>query len=168
VTLEARVQELLDREQIKDLKARYFRLLDAKDWDAFRELFTDDARFTVLDGPPTEGADAFVASARAALRDVRTVHHGHTPEITLDGPAEAHGSWSLADYLEFPPDPATGARRAVKGFWRYEETYRKVDGTWRIAGFHLWAQRVDPVAPEPLPAEVPGAPDLLTFLLSAR
>ena len=36
------VQMLWDIEQIKQLKARYFRLLDAKDWDAFAELFTDD------------------------------------------------------------------------------------------------------------------------------
>ena len=39
---EALVQMLWDIEQIKQLKARYFRLLDTKDWDAFAELFTDD------------------------------------------------------------------------------------------------------------------------------
>ena len=36
------VQELLDIEAIKQLKARYFRLLDAKDWEAFVEIFTED------------------------------------------------------------------------------------------------------------------------------
>jgi hypothetical protein len=40
------VQELLDREAIKELKARYFRLVDEQDWDAYRQLFTDDARLS--------------------------------------------------------------------------------------------------------------------------
>ncbi len=31
-----------DVEAIKKLKARYFRLMDTKDWDAFRELVTPD------------------------------------------------------------------------------------------------------------------------------
>ena len=35
-------QQLWEIEQIKQLKARYFRLMDTKDWDAWRELFTDD------------------------------------------------------------------------------------------------------------------------------
>jgi hypothetical protein len=40
---DALLQELLDREAIKELKARDFRLVDAQDWDAYRALFTDDA-----------------------------------------------------------------------------------------------------------------------------
>ncbi len=36
------VEKLWDIEQIKQLKARYFRLMDTKDWAAWRELFTDD------------------------------------------------------------------------------------------------------------------------------
>ncbi len=39
---EITVQMLWDIEQIKQLKARYFRMIDTKDWEGFRELFTDD------------------------------------------------------------------------------------------------------------------------------
>jgi hypothetical protein len=35
-------EKLWDIEQIKQLKARYFRLMDTKDWVAWRDLFTDD------------------------------------------------------------------------------------------------------------------------------
>ena len=31
-----------DVEAIKQLKARYFRAMDTKDWDAMRDVFTDD------------------------------------------------------------------------------------------------------------------------------
>ena len=33
---------LIDIESIKQLKARYCRYLDTKDWDRWRDLFTDD------------------------------------------------------------------------------------------------------------------------------
>ncbi len=36
------VEKLWDIEQIKQLKARYFRLMDTKDWVGWRDLFTDD------------------------------------------------------------------------------------------------------------------------------
>ena len=36
--------DLVEIEAIKQLKARYFRLLDTKRWDAWREVFTEDLR----------------------------------------------------------------------------------------------------------------------------
>ena len=34
---------LVHVENIKQLKARYFRFVDSKQWDALRDVFTDDA-----------------------------------------------------------------------------------------------------------------------------
>ena len=39
------VQRLLDLEQIRQLKARYCRFIDTKQWQLLRTLFTDGARF---------------------------------------------------------------------------------------------------------------------------
>jgi 3-phenylpropionate/cinnamic acid dioxygenase small subunit len=43
--------QLMDIEQIKQLKARYFRLLDTKQWEAWGQVFTADCevRFGELD-----------------------------------------------------------------------------------------------------------------------
>ena len=78
-----------DIEAIKRLKARYFRLMDTKQWEAWRELFTAD--FSGLyRGPHPDIAYAsreeFVAGNREILEPLVTVHHGHMPEITLTGP----------------------------------------------------------------------------------
>jgi hypothetical protein len=154
------VRELLDREAIKELKARYFRLVDEQDWDAYRQLFTDDARFELMGGEPIIGADAHVAFVREALAGAKTVHHGHMPELSIDGPTEAHGTWAHADYVEWPSDPDTGERRGIMGFGRYDETYRKEDGVWKIAGWRLRYQRMDPLPREPLPDSILGLPDL--------
>ena len=42
--LEENYQRLEDMEQIKQLKARYFRFVDEKKWTEFGELFTSDAK----------------------------------------------------------------------------------------------------------------------------
>jgi SnoaL-like protein len=147
------LQELLDREAIKELKARYFRSVDGRDWDEFRKLFVDDAQFHAgVARGPLSGADAFVAFVRDVVErnDARTVHRGHTPEITIDGPADAHGRWLLADYIEWPSDPDTGKRRGMRGYGHYD-TYRKIDGVWKIASQGLTYLRIDPLPPDPLP-----------------
>jgi hypothetical protein len=158
---ESRLQELLDREAIKELKARYFRLLDAKDWDAWRDVFTADVHVRILDGDPVDGVDAFVAKVRREVGDTRTAHHGHLPELTLESPTEARGVWSLNDYVEWPADPVTGERRGIKGYGRYDETYRKVDGAWKIASLRLTYIRIDPLYPQSLPDRILGGPALL-------
>ena len=154
-------QELLDRAAIKELKARYFRLVDAKDWQAWREVFTDDVHVRLPDLEPFVGADTWVAFVADGMAATQSAHHGHMPELTLDGPTEAHGLWSLADYVEWPPDPETGERRGQKGYGRYTETYRKVGGEWKIATMQIDYLRVDPLPPEPLPERVLGGPPIL-------
>jgi ketosteroid isomerase-like protein len=154
-----RLQELLDRKAIRELKSRYFRTLDTKDWDGFRGVFADDASFQLLDVEPIEGADAFVEFTRTALDGTTTVHHGHTPQIAIESPTEASASWVLHDYVEWPSDP--NGRRGIEGFGRYDETYRKVDGEWRIATWKLGYLRMDALPREPLPAVPLGGPDIV-------
>jgi uncharacterized protein (TIGR02246 family) len=151
------VQQLYDREAIKELKARYCRLVDDKDWDEFRQLFTHDATFILKGHEPILGADAWVAFVRRVTEGTgaRTVHHVQMPEIAISGDTEARGKWVLTDYLEWPADPVTGQRRGVRGYGRYEETYRKLDGEWKIAEWRLSYQRQDPLLPQPLLEEVP-------------
>ena len=52
-----------DLEAIKQLKARYFRTMDTKDWAGMRQVFTDDVVMDTTDsgGGVVTGADAFVA-----------------------------------------------------------------------------------------------------------
>jgi hypothetical protein len=85
---------------------------------------------------------------------VRSVHHGLMPELTIESPTQARGVWVLADYLEWPPDPETGVRRGLRGYGLYDETYRKVDGVWKIATRRLDYLRVDPLPREPLPESI--------------
>jgi hypothetical protein len=93
-----------DIEAIKQLKARYFRTMDTKDWDAMREVFTDDVVMdtTASGGNVITGAEQCIAFLREAIGDVVTVHHGHTPEIELKSPTTAVGIWAMEDMLRWP------------------------------------------------------------------
>jgi uncharacterized protein (TIGR02246 family) len=134
------LQELLDIEAIKQLKARYFRCMDTKDWDGFRNVFTADAVLEA-EGRHREGGDNIAAFISKLLADVATVHHGHMPEITITGPDTATGIWAMFDYVEFPKHPEASFR----GYGHYIEEYVREDGDWRIRRLILTRLRVDPL-----------------------
>ena len=128
-----------DLEAIRQLKARYFRTMDTKDWVAMRAVFTDNVVIdtTASGGNVVEGADAFMAFLQETLGSATTVHHGHTPEIALTSDTTATGVWALNDIVIFP----TGVR--LDGYGHYHETYAKVGGEWKIASSRLTRLHMD-------------------------
>jgi uncharacterized protein (TIGR02246 family) len=128
-----------DLEAIKQLKARYFRTMDTKDWAGMREVFADDVVMdtTASGGGVVTGADEFVSFLRDILQDVVTVHHGHTPEIELTSSTTARGVWAMQDLLKWPNG------RELHGYGHYHETYELIDGAWRIKSSRLTRLRVD-------------------------
>jgi SnoaL-like domain len=140
-------------EEIKQLKARYCRLLDTKDWQGWREVFIEDVVILVDNavstggadgkpGPPWEGVDVFVPSIRSALEACVTVHHVHSPEISLTSPSTARGIWAMEDIIE------SAEGWALHGAGHYHETYSKADGRWRIKSIHLTRTRLKTTPPE--------------------
>jgi ketosteroid isomerase-like protein len=128
-----------DIESIKQLKARYFRTMDTKDWDGMRRVFADDVVVDTVasGGNVVTGADDFMAFLREALADVITVHHGHTPEIDLTSTTTATGIWAMEDMLRWP------GGMDMHGYGHYHETYEKVAGSWLIKTTTLTRLRVD-------------------------
>ncbi|MCW5765533.1 MAG: hypothetical protein KIT68_06105, partial [Phycisphaeraceae bacterium] len=66
-----------------------------------------------------------------------SLHRFLMPEITFNSATEASGIWMINDYNEWPSDPVTGERCGYKGYGREYETYRKIDGAWKITQYHL-------------------------------
>jgi ketosteroid isomerase-like protein len=114
---------------ICNVKARYCRFLDTKDWAGYAGVFTDDL---VLDTSPSggkcvEGRDAAVAYVRSSIsEDTITTHHVHAPEITIDGD-RATAIWAMQDRNLWP------SGRKLLGFGHYHEVYRREGGEWKIA-----------------------------------
>jgi hypothetical protein len=137
------IEKLEAIEAIKQLKARYFRTLDTKDWEGFRNVLTDDVVIdTTADagGEPSTGADAFIPRLVEAIGPATTVHHGHTPEIEITSPTTARGVWAMEDLIRWPPG---GPISAMHGWGHYSESYIKLPEGWRISSLTLTRLRVD-------------------------
>ena len=148
-TIAARLADLYE---IQKPKARYFRLLDTRQWAAFGERFTEDLRFYIEDGPlpragiatpAFDGRQAVITYLAASHPAKVTVHQGHMPEIEFTGEDTATGIWAMFDWVD---DPERGGAR--QGFGHYHERYvRGADRKWRICEVHLTRLRVDEIEP---------------------
>jgi uncharacterized protein (TIGR02246 family) len=125
---------------ITQLKARYCRVLDGKDWDAYAELFTPDVTFLMPSTPPILGRDRAVAFVRAAIGEARTVHQVHLPEIDLRGD-EADVIWAMQDRNTW--DPPRNGVATQRGYGQYHERYILRDGSWKIASLRLVYLQLD-------------------------
>ncbi len=136
---------LLAIESIKQLKARYCRHLDTKDWAAWRAIFADDfvSDTSAAGGKLIVGADDFVAFTRRAIgRPAQaTAHQVHAPEIELTSSATARGVWALQDVVRFGPG------LTLVGHGHYHESYEKIAGRWLIKSSKLTRLREDIVTP---------------------
>ena len=131
----------LDRELIRESKARYCRFLDSKQWEAFSALFLESAQIQVIDpqGALTvafDGRHGFVESARAFLEGAQSIHQVHNDEIGLASVDEVAAIWSMEDYIRYP-DAAPGQVQSVHGYGHYFESWRKQRSGWRIASLQL-------------------------------
>ena len=136
---------LLAIEEIKQLKGRYSRFMDTKDWAGLRTIFCDDAVFDArasfsIDGQGEagraaesndwiyEGGQVIADFIRDAAADSRTVHHGHCHEVEIVSETEARGVIAMEDQIW----NADGTVVTLHGCGHYHETYALVDGHWRI------------------------------------
>lgn len=150
------LQDLIAIEEIKKLKARYFRGVDTKDWALLGDTLaedvicdytgaTTDPETGVNAAPDTTGAPLVgrktaIDAIAAVLAKVTTVHHGHMPEIDITGENTATGVWSMVDLLRFPKGQKV---KEVVAYGHYHETYERIDGHWKIKTLRLPRLRVD-------------------------
>jgi SnoaL-like domain len=136
---------LWEMEQVRQVGVRYFRLLDAKRWEEFGDLFTVDSvvRIAASDQAASvrgaaaadhvvKGRDDIVATYSQSLQGAVTVHHGHLPEVVVTGPTTATAVWQMQDHVEAGPGSPLESIDIGYGYHsgRYEMSG---DGRWRIA-----------------------------------
>jgi hypothetical protein len=143
--LRARIQRLDDIEEIKQLRARYTRCIDTQDWDALRNEVTEDFH-TETDGGVLTGRDVVIESISKRLTGASTVHHCHTPEITITGPDSATGTWAMQDHVKMTRE---GAPFSFRGAGHYHESYVRTPTGWRISRSALKRLSIDPLPAGP-------------------
>lgn len=130
--LASMVRELADREEIRELTARYAFLVAHKRSAA--ELFTDDGGF-VFRKPDGEVG---VARGRAALDStfaeiLRAPNHNlptvHNHLLSIDGDEASGVCWIE---LHAHKQEADGSRADWRGSGYYEDRYRRENGRWKF------------------------------------
>jgi len=125
-TLEQKVQELADREEIKELTAKYCWHVQHAEGEDIARLFTDDG---VLDSPnmkPVHGMDALLKFYGAITPAESPVPFIHNHIIEFDGENDAHGTCTIDARF-------TRKGESILGAGWYNDTYRRVNGKWRFA-----------------------------------
>ena len=128
-----------------DLSIGYARAIDFRDYDAFLELFTDDA---VLDaGRRLDGLGAIRASLRRRPDELRSRHVISNVFIDVLSPEEARGISYLTLYrhhgaASLTPQPVPLAGPAAVG--HYEDRFRRTARGWLFSARRLHLAFRDP------------------------
>ena len=139
------LEELLEKETIKELRIMYSHYFDGKDVDALTDLFTDDA---VCEFGPDYGGDwvgkeqiraNFATYAAQEGPPFAVLHAVTNPWIRLIDETTANGRWYLHDLFT-----REGADSPLGLYGIYDDVYKKVDGRWLIHRTRidfLWPKR---------------------------
>ena len=139
-------EQLVEIEQIKQLKYRYLRCLDQKLWDEIRTCFVPETTAAYSGGKYAfEGSDAIVAFLERSMgaETFLSSHRVHHPEIVLEAADRARGTWALEDVVIEEKWGIT-----IRGAAFYEDTYVKRGGEWKIlhTGYRRTFEEIEPRA----------------------
>jgi hypothetical protein len=130
-------------EEIKQLKAKYWRGVDSSDGALVRSILAENCELDYIgcctdpvsgqDHMPAmnvvlKGRDSWIADAFKTAGIV-TVHQGYQNEITVTGPDTATGIWAFADRFFLPPG---GAFTRLTGYGHYHDAYRLTTEGWKL------------------------------------
>ncbi|MHB8381288.1 MAG: nuclear transport factor 2 family protein [Candidatus Binataceae bacterium] len=126
-SLEQRIQELEDRDRIKELTARYCWHVARGEGEAVAALFTGDGALEVSDGSfrPVRGGEALLKFYRSAVNQPGLAVpfiQNHIIEVHGD---EARGACGIEARFSRNGESVTAA-----GY--YEDRYRREQGGWRF------------------------------------
>ncbi len=124
--VETQLQELQDREAIRELRFRYHEYVNQGRWSEIPDLFTEDGELDFGDLGKGRGRERLTRLFQAGsqlLPFVKQFIHNHTIELQGE-----RGSGT--SYLE-AKSVSGGQAYVVAG--RYEDRYIRQDGEWRFA-----------------------------------
>jgi len=139
--LESTVQRLVDRLDIQDTMTMYATASDAKDFDALRACFTDDARARYGSGSEwLEGGDVIVEWLKGAFAPLDWGHH----LVSVYG-VDIHEDDATALMYLLSHQTVTGAPNEVISMTcKYRNTLRRSGGRWQISTLDLeigWSEQ---------------------------
>ena len=117
---------LVDQLAIHEVRARYNHFYDSKDLEGFLSIFTDDGLLQLGPAGWAKGKDELRAALAGPMMAADFAAHFTTDEMTeFTGPDTARGTSRFAVH--------TGRDPAIEGAGTYHDTYRRLDGEWKLS-----------------------------------
>jgi hypothetical protein len=159
------VQQLSDREEIREVIQQYFRGVDRLDYDLIREVFHDDAHVDYGEVFIRGGVDSLMEQLRSddyLAGFARTVHFVGNLTIELRGDVAFTETYCQARHVGGPGHAWEG--KFVTVYDRYIARFEKRGGVWKVADLVVpmeWGQIEDQANDEwiAFPAESLGRRD---------
>lgn len=121
------LEKLKALEAIHLLKARRDRAADTKDWALYESLHAVDHHSYNGDYPAWTTAAEMISNISEIMKNLTTLHHSHTPEITFETENRAKGIWAMKGLSLWKQGEAD---HWFLAFGHYFETYEKRAGEW--------------------------------------
>ena len=140
-TLEQQVQEIADREEIKELTAKYAHWVALGEGAKVAQLFTDDGAFIneIIGEKPNinvrgrQELDEFYPSIKRGM--ALPCIHNHIIEIDGD---HAKGTCTIEVRI-------TRNNQSIIGSGYYADLYKRVNGQWKFAERHCYFHHFTPL-----------------------
>lgn len=126
-SMEAQMQEVIDREAIRNLPLQYCHCVWQKDLDGYANLFTEDGSFSTdnADIPGAQGRDKLRKMIGNGLDDMQPRPFIHNHVIDLTGADTATGTCYVEVHMK-----REGKKWEMRGW--YNDDYAKVGGDWKF------------------------------------
>ena len=132
MSVEQRLQHIEDRLNIKELKYRYCRAVDQREWETWVDQFAPDGTFEIEDAGEFHGQDELTRLATETLVEEYThsLHVALNPTLDISGDT-ADGEWNLLLFY-VQSDGTIGTR-----YGHYVDTYVRTADGWKIQSERL-------------------------------
>jgi len=135
------VQEVIDREAIRNLPLQYCHCVWQKDLDGYANLFTEDGSFSTDDPtlPKGQGRAALKSLISGALDTMKPRPFIHNHVVELLGPDKAKGTCYVEVRL------LKDGKKCLMSGW-YNDEYAKVNGEWKFQSRQITTDSFGPVS----------------------
>lgn len=125
------VQELLDRQALRELMVRYYRAVDRRDWEALRGIFTPDAHLNYYNGTfDGQGIDRIIEFIKPVGRSRASMHFMGQQSVTLHGDTATMVTYGIANGVRHRA--ASGPERHGGQALRYQDQLVRTPDGWRV------------------------------------